>query len=295
MKQQFIINTSDTFKTYIYENNRKAVASSASITLFKPASGTRIADGAPMSIGEDGLLSYSLSQADNSMPATDYKAVITYVHNSKTCYAMLFYDVVNSKLTKVITDEDIIAELPQLREKGWSVRGEAESGSATSIIDSELGRYEADYFTGGLAYSVDKDETREVTGFTQSGGTVTTVAFSSAISAGEKYILTRSFSKEIQRAFEKIEERIIRLGRRPELILDPYDLREAHIFQSVAEVCKGLVTDNENFWWEIWKDYEKKAEETFRAINFKYDSSNDGYIACGEKDDVLDVIRAGRR
>lgn len=294
MKQQFIVNTLDTFKTWIYENNRRAVPSSARITVYRPGGDLRLADDEAMSIASDGLLSYSLSASQNSEPAENYRAAITYVLNGATSYATLFYDVVKTRLVKVVTDDDLASELPQLKDRGWRVRGTADSGTATTIVDAELKRYEDDYFTGGTAYSFDKDETREVTAFARSTGTVTTEAFSSAIATGEKYLLTRSFSREIQRAFEKAEERIMRLGRRPHLILDPYDLREVHIYQSVAEACKGLINDSESIWREMWKEYEKKAEDSFRNINFKYDSSGDGHIGANETDSAMSVIRTAR-
>lgn len=294
MKQQFIKSTADNFQTYIYENNRRIIPQSAFIGIFRPGGAELIATTA-MLIGADGALSYSLSQNDNNALGINYKAVITYTYNSKTFYSTLFYDVVNSRLSKVVTDEDIIVELPQLKDNGWKIRGTAQGGSTTAIVDNELKRYDDDYFTGGLACSVDKDETRAVIDFESAIGTVTTEAFSSPIAANEKYILTRSFSKEIQRAFEKIDERLSRLGRRPHLILDPYDLREAHIYFSVAEVCKGLVTDNDNLWWQLWKDYEKKADEAFNQINIKYDYSEDGFISGAEANAGLNVITAGRR
>lgn len=295
MKQQFLINTGDTFQTYIYENNRKAVPSSALLTVYKPGGDAKLINNAAMAIGADGLLTYALSAVDNAVLGINYKAVISYVYNAKTYYVTVFYDVVNSKLLKVITDEDIVAELPQIKDNGWRVRGAADSGSATAIVDADLKRYDDNFFTGGLAYSISKDETREITNFVSNTGTVTTTSFSSAIAAGEAYILSRSFSREIQRAFEKVEERLIRLGKRPQLILDPYDLREAHILYSVAEVCKGLSTLNQDFWWEMWKEYEKKAGDVFNSINFKYDTSGDGYIAGSEDNQKIDALKAGRR
>lgn len=294
MKQQFIVNTSDTFKTWIYENNRRLAPSSARITVFWPGEDLKLVDDEAMAIASDGLLSYDLTASQNSEPAENYRAAITYIHNGTTSYATLFYDIVKTRLVKVITDDDLASELPQLKDRGWRVRGTADSGTTATIADGELKRYEDDYFTGGTAYSFDKDETREITAFVRSTGTITTEAFSSAILAGEKYLLTRSFSREIQRAFEKAEERITRLGRRPHLILDPYDLREVHIYQSVAEACKGLINDNESLWREMWKEYEKKAEDSFRNINFKYDSSGDGRIGANETDSAMSVIRTAR-
>jgi len=295
MKQQFKVNTAETFRTYVFENNRRAVPSSALLTIYRPGSAEKLVDAAPMTVASDGLLSYSLGIAENSEAGSNYKAEITYQLGAETFYATLFYDVVRSKLVKVITDEDIVNELPQLKDNGWRVNGSAKSGSLTAITDSELSRYSDEYFTGGLATSLDKAEMREITAFVSVTGTVTTTAFSSAIAAGERYALRRSFGREIQRAFEKIEEKIIRLGKRPELILDPADLREVHIYFSVAEVCKGLVTDRETFWWDIWKDYERRGETTFEALRFKYDASGDGYITGSEADSPLHVVRTGRR
>lgn len=295
MKQQFIKDTADSFKTYIYENNRKVVPVSAFITIYKPGGSALLVENGAMAVAADGLLSYALGAPDNSAAGENYKAVVTYQHNSKSWYITLFYDVVNARLTSVITDDDITAELPQLKDNGWKVRGTALSGSATTIVDPGLKRYEDDYFTGGLAYSPAKDETREITGFASATGTVTTVDFSAPVAAGEKYTLTRSYSRETQRAFEKMEDMLVRLGKRPHLVLDPYDLREAHIYLSVSEVCRGMATGSDDFWWDMWKEYEKKAGEAFGSINFKYDSSGDGYIASGELAENFKSIRTVRR
>ena len=284
MRQQFLVDTAETFQTYVYENNRKIVPTSATLTVYKPGSTEKLITAAAMSIGSDGLLSYALTATHNDIADENYKAVISYVFATVTYSITLFYDVVNSKLVKVITDEDLVNELPQLKDNGWRVHGTADSGSTTTLVDAELKRYEDDYFTGGLAYSLTKDETREITDFVSSTGTITTAAFTTAI-ATDKYILTRSFTKEIQRAFEKIDELLYRSGKRAHLILDPYDLREVHICYAVAEVCKGLTSagGTDTFWWQMWKDYEAKAYAIFKSLHFKYDTSNDGYIAGSEE------------
>ncbi len=295
MKQQFIVDTPDTFQSYIYEYNRAIVPSSASLTVYRPASDAKLIDAEPMTIGSDGLLTYSLNSAHNDIAGENYKAIISYAYNAKSCYLTLFYDVVNARLAKVITDADIVAELPQLKDNGWKVRGTADSGSTTTIVDAGLKRYEDDYFTGGLAYSVAKDEVREITDFVSSTGVVTAEAFSAAIAAEEQYILTRPYTREINRAFEKIEEKLKQRGRRAHLILDAYDLREVHIYYATAEVCKGLATENNSLWWHLWKEYEKTGDDAFLALDFKYDSSVDGYIANGEKDLAFNTTRVARR
>ena len=283
MKQQFLVDKTGTFQTYIYENNLKIVPTSATITVEKPGSTADLLTAQSMTVQSDGRLDYSLTTTHNDIADENYKATITYVYSSNTYYTTLYYDVVNVILHKVIADTDITDELPQLKDNGWRVNGTADSGSTTTIADTELTRYEDDYFTGGFAYSIDRDETRDITDFVSSTGTVTTDAFSGAI-ATDKYVLTRSYSKEIQRAFDKIEERLRQKGRRPDLVLDPYDLREVHIYMTVAEVCKGLTTEGEGtLWWEFMNEYNKMTNQWWKNATFKYDDSVDGVISGSEE------------
>jgi hypothetical protein len=137
MKQQFLAETPDTFRTYIYESNLKAVPESANITIQRPG-GAALVEGVVMTIGGDGLLSFELSADDNLTPGLDYKAEVEYSIDSKTHYAVLFYDVVRSRLAKVITDDDIFSELPQLRDRGWSVSGTAEGGLTLPSSTADL-------------------------------------------------------------------------------------------------------------------------------------------------------------
>lgn len=292
MRQQFLVDTADTFKTSVYKNNRRIVPTSATLTVYKPGGSTKLIDATAMTIGADGLLSCPLTIVHNDIADLNYKAVVSYVYEAITSTDNLFYDIVHSRLTKVVTDEDIVNELPQLKENGWRTRGTASGGSTTTIVDNGLKRYEDDYFTGGMAQSLDQNEIREITDFVSSTGTVTTTAFSTTTN-GNDYVLMRSFTKEIQRAFEKIEELIYRAGKRAHLILDPYDLREVHICFAVAEICKGLITEEEGLWFTLWKEYDSRGYAIYKSITFKYDASEDGYVS-GSEENIKPTPRIGR-
>ena len=293
IRQQMLIGQTSSFQAFIYEDNQKVVPSSATITIYKPGGSTVLVNAQAMTVSADGLLSYNLTTANNDTVNENYKAVISYTVTGTVYTLTLFYDVIRSKLVKVITDEDIVVELPQLRKNGWRYNGVAESGSSTTIVDLDLTQFEDDHWTGGLAYSATLDETRKVTDFVSSTGTVTTEAFGTAIST-DKYTLTRSYTKEINRAFEALEGKLKRMGRRAHLILDPYDLREVHIAMSVAEVAKGLTLEEEGFWWNMWQEYEKKSKEIFNGLSFKYDTSEDGYLAGSEEAERFRTLRSGR-
>lgn len=294
MKSQYLVDKTATFQTYIYEHNLIVVPTSATLTVYKPGSTDKLIDAQSMTVQSDGRLDYSLTTDHNDIADENYKAEIAYVISSDTYYTTLFYDVVNSILHKVVTDVDVVNELTQLKNNGYRINGTADSGSTTTIVDAELKVHEDDYFTGGLAYSITRDETRAITGFVSSTGTVTTDTFGGAIST-DKYVLTRSYSKEIQRAFEKLEERLRQKGKRPDLILDPYDVREVHIWMTVAEVCKGLTTEGEGtLWWEFMNDYNKMVNGWWKTATFKYDESVDGVIGGAEETQrIKRTIRRG--
>ena len=289
MRQQFLVDIADTFKTYIYENNRKAVPTAATITVYHPGTSTILINAAAMTIAGDGLLSYALTVAHNDVANESYKAVLSYTVGGVIYRATSFYDVIHSKLSIVITDDDLLGELPQIKDNNYVVHGTADSGSATTLVDDELKRYADDYFTGGLSTNLTNNETREITDFVSSTGTVTVVT-GAATAAGNKYVLQRSFGKEIARSFEKLEDMLYQAGRRAHLVLDPYDLREMHILLSVAEVCKGLVTAEGGMWFSFYERYNKHAYAVFKGLNLKYDDSDDGYIASEEES-----RRLGRR
>jgi hypothetical protein len=279
MKQQFLVDTADTFRAHVYENNQILTPTSATLTVYNPGTSTKLIDGAAMTIAADGQLTYSLTATHTDVVGESYKAVIAYVISDTTYYLTLFFDVVRSKLHKVITDDDLEAELPQLaQDKGGIFYGDMTGGSTTTIVDAELKRFPDDYFTGGQATNLTNEETRLITDFVSASGTVTTAAFATANAATNKYSLRRSFTREIQRAFEKIENLLEQSGKRSALVLDSYDLREVHILYAVAEVCKGRITDNDSIWYALWHDYDKRAYAVFKSTEFKYDTSDDGYI-----------------
>ncbi len=293
-KPRFLKDRADTLSLYIQEDQERIIPQWARLTVYMPGSTEKLIDGEDMSIAQDGLLSYQLSPAHNSRTGENYRAVVEYSDGTYIGAVILFYDVVLSRPAIVITDVDIVAELPQLADGGWKHTGTAEGGSTTTIVDSALKAYPVDYFTGGRAYSVDKAETRRILGFDPSTATVTTESFSSSITSGERYILTRTFEREIERAFEKLEDTLKKAGIKPHLVVDPVDIKELHLHMAVAEVCKGMSSSREDFWWHMWKEYERKAERILKNTTLKYDRTGNGHIDSTEEITRINIIKAIR-
>ena len=293
-KPRFLKDHPSTLKLYIEEEGDRIVPQWARLTIYRPGSGSKLIDGEPMAVAQDGLVSYELDGTQNSSAADNYKAVVEYSNGMHTGAVILFYDVVLSKPAIVVTTEDILAELPQLLKDGWRHSGTAQAGSTTTIVDAALKGYPVEHFKGGVAYSVDKDESVSIVGFDSTTGTVTTEPFSSAVQAGERYILRRSFRAEIERAFEKLEHRLKGVGLKPHLVPDPLDLKELHLYMAAAEVCKGMSSEKDDFWWHMWKDYEEGAERLLETTTVKYDKSQNGRIESPEEVTRINIIKAVR-
>lgn len=293
-KQEILVGVTGTFQTFISEDNIDIVPTSATITIYNPNASTELVSAQAMTVGSDGLLSYALTADNNELIDENYQAVIIYILNGNTEYlAPVFYDVVNSILTSVITDDDVVKELPQITEKGYKEFGTSTSGSTTTIVHGDLKRFPDDYFKGGLAESFTQGEKRNITNFVQSTGTVTTEAFTASAST-DKYMLTRSYTREIDRALDKIRDRIQQKGQYHALIIDSADLKELHLMFTVAEICKSFVVSVDDVWDMFRKDYQKRADEMFRDFKFKYDVDEDGFIGSGEEDEDYTSLRSTR-
>ena len=293
-KPRFLKDHPSTLTLYIHEDEGRIVPQWARLTIYRPRGQEKLIDSADMTIAQDGLLSYELTAADNSQTGENYRAVVEYSNGTYTGAVILFYDVVLNRPAIVVTHEDLVAELPQLSEGGWRHTGTAEDGSTTTIVDGALKGYPEGYFTGGMAHLVDRDETVKILGFDPESGTVTTEPLGSSVTSGERYILIRTFEREIERAFEKLEDRLLRAGIKPHLVMDPVDVRELHLYLSVAEVCKGLSSGKDDFWWHLWKEYERGAERLFETTTLKYDRSRNGYISGSEEVTRINIIKAVR-
>jgi hypothetical protein len=290
MKQEILADVGGTFKVYVYQDNLIAVPSAATMDVYKPGQTTKFLDGVTVTVNADGMLSYALSADNNDIPDENYKVVVTFTLDGTDYDRVFFYDVVLSKLEMVITDDDLIRELPLLAKNGRSYAGTSTAGSTTTMTDLALQQFIDNYWTGGMAYSATQDDEREITDFDQATGVVTFNAFASDAGTDD-YILRRSFLREIENAFDKIKKKIRDKGKRPFLVLDAADLYEPHVLLAVAEICKGLATDRDSIFWDLWKDYQEQFENSFGSLTFKYDFSQDGFISGAEESESMGGVK----
>lgn len=265
MKQQILTNSEEEFSTYIYEDGKPIIPHFALATVSKPGRDFPFLR-TETKIAEDGKISFKTEETNN-LPGENYKVIISYTYkNEPEDKVIRFYDVVDVKLESVINDSDITGELPQLKGSGWKVMGTAKDCSRTIMKDPELkDQYKDNYFQGGTIYNINLDELREIIGSNETGE-VCFRPFAQCPPAASKYILTRSFKTEIEKTFEDIEKELHKTGHRPSMILDPYDFKEAHIHLAVATICRGIATDDGDFWYKMWMEYEKSGEALLQRV-----------------------------
>jgi hypothetical protein len=107
-------------------------------------------------------------------------------------------------------------------------------------------------------------------------------------------MLIRSYTREIEQALIKLKSKISIIGHNPEQYLDGDDLFLVHLYMAVAEVCKSFTTNNEDYWWDMWKEYQELGDKLFDSFQFDYDENNDGIISGGEEDISLRNRTTGR-
>lgn len=77
-------------------------------------------------------------------------------------------------------------------------------------------------------------------------------------------------------AWNAIQLRLIRLGNRPNLVVSPTALREAHLLLSLAYIFEDLSTRLNEAYEGRAEMYRRHYDQEFKRLTFKYDTDDDG-------------------
>jgi hypothetical protein len=81
------------------------------------------------------------------------------------------------------------------------------------------------------------------------------------------------------KAWAKIEKALIRRGRRPELVLDGWELTGAHAYKTLEIFFRDSAQSvGDERWKELSIEYRDMFDEDWRNINFNYDADEDGRV-----------------
>lgn len=288
MKQQFLKDKASTIKLMAYTDNVAIVPSSCTITVYKPGSNTAFIAEVAGSVAASGEMSYSLSAANLATNDLNYKATWKYVVGGVSYYHNQLFDVVKSILGIPVIDEDLFTELSVLRDEADQDSGMATAGAAGTITDT-LKRKEADdYWKGGTI------EILSGTGDGQKRGITTNVQSTGVVSISPNwatnpdntsvYRIVRSYTKQIERAFEKISDMIYNKGKRHSLILESSQIKIPLIYMAVHFICVDLISAPDDVWDDKADKYWKRFNESFNGMRLDYDEDESGGISGSDEE-----------
>lgn len=86
-----------------------------------------------------------------------------------------------------------------------------------------------------------------------------------------------TYQDYLDEAWTTIQRRLIRLGNRPNLVLEPSALAEPHLRLTLAMIFEDLRTRLNNAWETIAKEHRAAYEAAWSELNPRYDTSDDGF------------------
>lgn len=297
MKQQFLKAKTDTIRLTVYQDNRAVVPSSAAIVLKKPDGSELQASAVATVNATTGEMTYALTTTHTADKDLDYRATWSYVVDTVTYIEEQLFDVVLSRLSIPITDDDLFSELDSLRQTNPQEIGTATAGAAGTLTDTA--RKEADdFWTGGTIEIVEgtgEGQKRDVSDFVQSTGVVSvSVNWTTNPSTDSVYRITKSYTNKIISCFEKLEQMFYDKGSRHELIIESSQVRITLIYLTIHFIALDLRKELDDKWDLIVKDYWTKFQDAFSNLKLSYDTDESGTIDDEESQFGVNQVRIFR-
>lgn len=297
MKQQFLKAVADTIRLTVYDNNRPQIPASGTVALYKPDGGVLQTATAVSVDGTSGEMTYALTATHTADKGLNFKAVFAYVISGVTYYQTQLFDVVLSKLSIPITDDDLYNELETLRKGNYQDTQTATGGSASTLADTK--RREADNFWKGGTISIlsgtGANQQRDITAFALSNGIFTiSPNWGTSPDNTSKYLAIRSFTKKIESAFEAFSTMIYNKGKRHSLILESTQITRPLIYLTIHMIALDLMDEVDDKWDRLSITYKEKFDNAFNTMKLDYDEDESGAITGEEEQQGPSEVRIGR-
>lgn len=299
MKQELLKDQSGTLYFTPYVDNLAGVASSATVTVSKP-DGTAVVTSQSCTVDSTtGEISYTLTSGYVDELGENWKADFTYTIGGVTYYQTILFDVVLHKLAITVVDSDIYKEQSEFREKGESVSGSVTSATSTTLVDTNLKMYLDNHWNGSEVTvqnpSTGVEQTRQVTDFAQSTGTLTvSPAWATTPDSTYQYIIRRGYQKKIETAFEEMMFDIRAKGYRPALILESSELHVPNVKKTLALICRDMIQAPEDKYDMLSKHYEEQYKGYMDRLVLQYDTDESGTIEGAERNKDISNYRLKR-
>lgn len=274
------------FTIKLYENGIQIVPSSASIVVTDNTGSEILSDNC--SIGaSSGNITFTLSSANNTKQARNFKNSLTYIIDGETKYYYELFDVVAIPILNLCTDEVLFDKLGDMRKDITErVFKTTETGGVNELRSLQLTEDTRNYQGGKLKIYFDQgfDHLARVVDYEKSSGSVIfEPAYTSAIPSDTTFKIRPSFQRQIDDTFERIVKRDIRnkIGIASRIIdgnlvtnMTAYKTLEMY---SLSEI------EQEGDKWDIRRlSFMQLYKDEFSALHEAVDANDDGNISDSE-------------
>jgi|GEM_PF-2352029 len=294
MKQELLLNITDTIAITPYINNRPAISTSATVTIKGPGGTTLVAAGTTAVVNATtGEITYDFNLSINTALGENFVCDFKYIISSITYYQTVLFDVVLNRLAISVIDEDLLNEQSDILGRNEGIGDVVSSSTSTTLVALNLKTYADDYWNGGVIEASDPAtgviQKRVVTDFVKSTGTITVdAAWATNPTSSYNFTLRRGFQKKIDQSFNEMMLDVNARGYRPALILESSDLKVPLIKKSLALICRDFSKEVDDKWWALSESYEKQYDAMFSKVKFQYDANQSGGIG-GEDEQNRDA------
>lgn len=298
MKQQFIKAIADTIRLTVYSNNRPSIPTAATITLYTPAGSVLQTEASASVDATTGEMTYNLTATHTATNDVNHKAVWKYTVGGVAYYETQLFDVVLSRLSIPLTDDDLFTELESLRRANAQATGTATSAAAGTLVDTSARKEVNHFWKGGeieILSGTGSGQKRPVTAFTQSTSTFTVSPdWVTTPDTTSVYRVIRSFSDKIIQAFEELEQMFYNKGQRQSLILESSQIKTVLLFLTLEKICRDMSDEMDDKWDRLAGVYSEKFDQHFNNLKLDYDADESGAIDEEEAATAINGLRIYR-
>jgi hypothetical protein len=278
VKQQLVEDSAtDQLELEVWDHNVLVVPTAALISIL--IDGDTEVSLATATITSTGLCTYVPGTTVLGDLAEDAVAEWKLTISGAAKYFRQTFDIVRRPLHPSVTDEDLIAECAQLQEFRYLESGLADSGNSVSLTSILLKEYSDNHFQGGTLEIVEGacvGEKQRIAGNVRSTGTIMLdTSLSTSVDTTSRFVVRRTYQREIDRAWDDVQAMIQAKGYRPALIINSEDIRPVHLYWALVKVCRNLSRAPEDIWWARASSFESEYSARLGQVKFVYDTDED--------------------
>jgi hypothetical protein len=293
MKREIAKGKSYTFTWRFYDKAVQLKPDSASVIIKNKSGTTIIADNCSVS-DTTGDITFILVDTYTATLDFNYKVELIYNVGGSPAYYFELFDVVNTPLVNITTDDDLFVFVKELRsqiiEKAYQT---TEAGDTDQLRCLDLVQDTRSYKGGFLDISIPNSDgetfsnhSARIISYEQSSGTcIFTPEYTVDIPEGANFRIRSSFSLDIETAFnEFVIDDIRRKVGIAARYIDSNVCRLATTFKALQIICSSAVEIADDKWDLRAKRFMQEYKDKIGSISEPVDLDDDSNISSSEND-----------